>query len=62
MLLATTALSGLMAGAIQTAPLAPPQQQPAPPLQQRPPATGGQGIVDLDRKSTRLNSSHEGSY
>jgi hypothetical protein len=47
MLLATTALSGLMAGAIQTAPLAPPQQQPAPPVQQRPPATGGQGIVDL---------------
>ena len=37
MLLVTTALSGLLAGAIQTAPVqAPPQQQPAPAPQQEP--------------------------
>jgi hypothetical protein len=46
MLLVTTALSGLMAGAIQTAPIAPQQQQPAPAAQQ--PAADGQDVVDLD--------------
>jgi len=46
MLLVTTALSGLMAGAIQTASIAPQQQQPAPAAQQ--PAAGDQDVVDLD--------------
>lgn len=48
MLLVTTALSGLMAGLIQTAPTPPPQQPPQAPANPAPTAAPGSNAFELD--------------
>jgi hypothetical protein len=52
MLLVTTALSGLMAGLIQTAPTPPPQQPPQQPATPAPNAEPGPGAFELDTVTT----------